>query len=119
MGSASAGEMIRELRLARGWTQRQLARKAAVTERTISNLEREANPNPYGATMAKVASALGIQPERLDPRRLGESVAEGATTFAKRDAITLLLELSEEDAEKVLDLIARLHRRRATRRGRR
>jgi transcriptional regulator with XRE-family HTH domain len=119
-GEASGfGELIRELRHARGWTQKQLAKRAAVTERTISNLERDANPRRYGATVAKVAVALGMTPEQLDARRLAESVVESATTFAKRDAISRLLSLPDEDVSKVLELVTRLQQRRAGRRRKR
>lgn len=116
--ASGIGELIRELRRARGWTQKQLAKRAAVTERTISNLERAANPRHYGATVAKVAVALGMTPEQLDTRKLAESVAESATTFAKRDAISRLLVLPDEDVSKVLELVTRLQQRRAAKGGR-
>ena len=48
---------IKELREARGWTQRELADRAAVTDQTISNLER--GQQPTLATALAVAGAFG------------------------------------------------------------
>src|SRR5438105_7489179 len=77
--TTSVGDVIRELRLVRGWTQKQLAKKAGLTERTISNLEREAHPRRYDDTIIKVALALEIAPERLDAKLLAEPVTKRAT----------------------------------------
>lgn len=109
------GALIRELRRARGWTQKQLARKAAVTERTISNLERNTSPKPHSTSIAKVATALGIPPERLDSRQLGDAVAENATTTAKREAIRRLLALPESELQKIMEIFDRLQRDRTGR----
>ena len=105
------GALIRELRRNRGWTQKQLARKAGVTEKTISNLERNASPNPHSTSMAKVATALGIPPERLDARQLAQAVAESAKSAARREAIRRLLEYPDDVVEVILNSFDKLHRR--------
>ena len=48
---------VRELRETRGWTQRELADRADVTDQTISNLERGLRPTL--ATALAVAGAFG------------------------------------------------------------
>src|SRR6266498_2213875 len=99
---ASIGELIRQLRDAHGWTQEQLARQAGITITCLSNLERGATHDPNIETIAGLAAAFGLQPSELDPRRLGEAVAEQAHSFAKRQAITRLLALADRDVEAAL-----------------
>lgn len=54
---------LRALRKMRLWTQRELARRADLTEVTVSHAE---NGKPVRfATARKLADALGIAPERL------------------------------------------------------
>lgn len=48
---------VKELRESRGWTQRELADRADVTDQTISNLERGLRPTL--ATALAVAGAFG------------------------------------------------------------
>ena len=65
------GERIREVRLARGLTQRQLAGKAGVSAVTISKLETGAAKSASSKTLLRLASALNTTLDRLF---FGESV---------------------------------------------
>jgi transcriptional regulator with XRE-family HTH domain len=103
--SGSIGELIRQLRDEHGWTQELLARKAGITITCLSNLERGATRDPNIETIAGLAAAFGLEPSELDPRRLGEAVAERAHSFAKRQAITRLLAMGEHDVEAVITFL--------------
>jgi transcriptional regulator with XRE-family HTH domain len=99
------GGLIRRLRDERQWTQEQLAREAGITITCLSNIERGATRDPNTVTITGLAAAFGLQPSELDPRRLGEEVAEMARSFAKRQAITRLLALPDRDAEAVIGFL--------------
>jgi transcriptional regulator with XRE-family HTH domain len=58
------GHVIRQLRVTRGWTQRQLARKAGVGINTIHRLERRGLRHVDVAE--RVVRALGIRIEQLE-----------------------------------------------------
>jgi transcriptional regulator with XRE-family HTH domain len=55
---------MRRYRRDRGWTQAQLARQSGVSPATISRLER-GDDLPLARTVAAVAKALGVEPDRL------------------------------------------------------
>jgi len=99
------GGLIRRLRGERRWTQEKLAREAGITITCLSNLERGATREPNTETISGLASAFGLQPSELDPRRLAEDVAEMAHTFAQRQAIARLLALPDGDVEAVIGFI--------------
>src|SRR6266511_3320605 len=103
--STDIGELIRQLRSERGWTQERLAREAHITITCLSNLERGATRDPNIETVAGLAAAFGLQPSELDPRRLAEVVAEQARSFAKRQAIMRLLSLPDRDIEAILSFM--------------
>ena len=50
---------VRELRLERGWSLKELASRAGVTEKTLIDLEHERHP-ARPKTVKKVADALGV-----------------------------------------------------------
>ena len=56
---------LRELRLANLLTQRELARAACVTQKTIVDLEL-GRVEPHQSTMRKIAAALRIEPLEID-----------------------------------------------------
>ncbi len=60
------GGRLRELRLDHGWTQRDLARRAGVSERTVRTAEYGGPVSP--ATLGFLARALGTHPSRLRAR---------------------------------------------------
>src|SRR5688572_3593879 len=57
-------KLIRELRLARSWTQEQLAEKARLNPRTIQRIELDGQGSLR--TRAQLAMALGVNPVELD-----------------------------------------------------
>ena len=58
---------LKELRLAKGLTQDQLADAAGIDQSRVSALECEANPNPTLQTIVALARALGVEPPALFP----------------------------------------------------
>src|SRR5713226_2812901 len=61
------GDLLRRYRLAAGLTQEELAEKAQVSPRAISDLERGARSRPWRDTIHLLATAL-----RLEPAQRGE-----------------------------------------------
>ena len=59
---------LRELRLGRLWTQRELARAAGVAHKTVVDLEL-GRVEPQLKTMRKLAAALGVEPGEVDEFR--------------------------------------------------
>lgn len=51
---------IRDLRIARGWTQQELAERAGLTQVTISKLETSTQGYPTMQTLKRIASALDV-----------------------------------------------------------
>lgn len=60
------GRKVAELRLAKGWSQQQLAVKAGLHAMTVSEIERQGRgtKEPRLATVEALAQALGV--ERVD-----------------------------------------------------
>jgi tetratricopeptide (TPR) repeat protein/DNA-binding XRE family transcriptional regulator len=62
----SFGQMLRHHRRASGLSQEELAERARVSTRTISDLERGRAARPYRQTVGSLAAALGMQGPLLD-----------------------------------------------------
>ena len=60
----SADVGLRELRLRRVLTQRELAQRANVAPATVVNIEL-GRIRPHPSTLRKLADALGVEPEEL------------------------------------------------------
>ncbi len=56
----TVASQIRANRLARGWTQRQLAARSGVKQAQICRLENPTGPEPNMRTLARVGAALDI-----------------------------------------------------------
>lgn len=54
------GQKLRELRKAKGVTQREAALQTGLTEQTIYNIEKGVNTNPTLATIQKIANYYGV-----------------------------------------------------------
>jgi transcriptional regulator with XRE-family HTH domain len=71
-----AGQRIREMRLAKGWTQTQLAQKLGWDQERISNLERgEGTRGPTFDVLQKVSAACDYELKfspRLEPERVAK-----------------------------------------------
>src|ERR1019366_585469 len=109
------GRLVRRLRVDRGWTQRELAIRAHLTETTVSNIERGATRRITTDTAEGLATAFDVTPELLDPRRLGDAVADEATTMDHRAAIRSILQVAPEDLPLVFEVIERLKKKRRNR----
>jgi non-specific serine/threonine protein kinase len=59
-GPASFGQLLREHRIAAALAQEELAERAGLSRRTISDLERGAHKAPYPATIRHLAEALAL-----------------------------------------------------------
>jgi transcriptional regulator with XRE-family HTH domain len=61
--SSSFGALIREHRVAAGFTQEELAERAGISARSVSDLERGLYQAPHRDTVARLAAALGLSAE--------------------------------------------------------
>ena len=68
------GKRVRELRLARGMSLRQLASRIGMSHATIQKLEKGSIPDPGIETVLALAGALGVAPNELQQ---GEAVVLG------------------------------------------
>ena len=65
MSPHQLGDMIRELRDRKGWSQRDLAAKAMVTPAYVAMLESGAKQNPSPVVLKRLERALGVKPGGL------------------------------------------------------
>lgn len=97
-------ELIRKLRLRKGWSQAELAKKAGVSSGTIGTIESE-NRMPYIKTLKKIADALGVTVEYI-LRETGEVAEEKPKNEIIAEALHIDPEvwksLSEEEKEFIL-----------------
>jgi transcriptional regulator with XRE-family HTH domain len=68
---AAAGGRLRELRTERGWSQDELARRAGMSQATLSNIER-GETQPFPATQRALAAALEMDARDLIVRLSGD-----------------------------------------------
>lgn len=61
----SLGSRIRELRVAKGWTQNELARRSGVSQPTISAYENDADKDHKVDVLFRIAGALQVSPDYL------------------------------------------------------
>ena len=60
------GNKVRELRLAKLMTQRELATRAGIAHETLNRIEREPEPRSVQVlTLRKLAAVLGVDPDEL------------------------------------------------------
>jgi predicted ATPase/transcriptional regulator with XRE-family HTH domain len=87
--SPGFGELLRQHRLAAGLTQEELAERAGLSERGISDLERGARNRPHRATVGLLADALGLRGVvrttfvRAAPRSIGHTAARSERAAAQ------------------------------------
>jgi transcriptional regulator with XRE-family HTH domain len=84
------GQLLRRLRADAGLTQEELAGRARVSPRTISDLEREISATARASTARLLADALGLAGSR---RRVFEAAARGAAAIADADGWSAWLRL--------------------------
>ena len=99
----------------RGWTLRQVARKAGVSHTTVIKIANGVHSNPETKTVAGLAKAFGADPVEicrlagiLPPQR---SVSDSRAEYTVSDEVRLVQlyrELPEDERGLVMELIERL-----------
>lgn len=89
---AGLAETIKDLREEKGWSRRQLARRADVSEGAIRNAEK--GSTPYAKTIRRLAKGLGVTAEELT----GDDYSRFVDDLLGTDA-TPLADASPETAE--------------------
>lgn len=65
---------VQGLRDRRGWSQKELARRASLSWRTVQNIETSVNEVDIRlSTLVRLAQALGVKPQDLMARKLVRS----------------------------------------------
>ena len=105
---ATVGERLKEERLLRGWSQRDLARESGTTAETISGIE-TGQHEPRPSTLRKLAEGLGIEvrdfyaepalPKADAPREAGRTLAD----FLKERCGHAYLALGREEIQALFD----------------
>jgi transcriptional regulator with XRE-family HTH domain len=100
---ATVGERLKEERLLRGWSQRDLAREAGTTAETISSIE-TGQHKPRPSTLRKLAKSLGIEVRDLfmEPVLSGKAEAPGT---GHEEPPSNYVEISDEESERISNRI--------------
>ena len=64
MAGVNIGRSVRVKRVARFWTQKQLAREAGISQKALSKIEND-EVEPRFSTIIRLAKALGVDPSEL------------------------------------------------------
>ena len=86
------GDVVRALRLQRGWKQHELARQTGLDQGTISNIENGKQKNPTHDTLTRLADALNIPLDQLirsvtEPVQLATEARAGRPELARLQRI--------------------------------
>jgi predicted ATPase/DNA-binding XRE family transcriptional regulator len=119
--SSPFGDLLRQYRIDAGLTQEELAERAGLSTRAISDLERGARRTPQKDTMSLLAQALGLSPRQQEvfvavARGRSAPVATPAQPHRLPAALTRLVDRAVEVAA-VKRLLGRSDRRLVTLRG--
>lgn len=114
-------DILKERRIARGLSMKELAEKVGVSEGTISRWESGDIANMRRDKIAALSDVLGISPmtilgiEEGEHYYLNDEVAELAQALYERPEMRVLFDASrkatKEDIEQVADILARLSTR--------
>ena len=64
MTGVKIGRGVRAKRVARFWTQKQLASEAGISQKALSKIEND-EVEPHFSTIIRLAKALGVDPSEL------------------------------------------------------
>lgn len=98
------GDMIREAREERGWTQDELAERLGVARQTVGRWETGGGVPNIPDQFNSVVSALGLSAEEA-LLAMGVRVYPPAAARLPRDLIDVLLSLSPEQQRVLLDFV--------------
>jgi transcriptional regulator with XRE-family HTH domain len=107
--AAGLGPFLRQLRLSRGATVKEIAASAGVSSSYLFRMERGEAPNPSISLLRKLAGALGVSLETLT--EAGRSPANSGAASLADEIVAGVRTLPEEDLELVLDVVRLLQRR--------
>lgn len=108
---ALVGTAVRQLRKARDWTLEDLSGHTGISVTGLSQIETGAVKRVRTETVKRLASALKVPEDMLDPRRLAHRVEAEAQTLQQRQLVTAVLALDAELAEEGLAVLTELARR--------
>jgi transcriptional regulator with XRE-family HTH domain len=81
------GARIRQARDERGWSQNELASRAAIKQPTLQRIEAGLRLDPSIRTIAAIASALDLSVDTLLAHRAGTATSKGSVSRVTLDAI--------------------------------
>ena len=84
-------EIVRKLRMGRGWTQRKLAHEARTSQHTIGEIELGLR-DPHPTTLRKIAEALGVSEAQLSGEEPAGSKAHAESPLEhgqQRDSVVI------------------------------
>lgn len=84
------GTLLRRYRANAGLTQEELAERAGLSVRGISDLERGTNQAPYRATVQRLIEALGLSNEEAKTLELATSRRRGPTSRTRESSLAKL-----------------------------
>lgn len=111
---AVIGAAVRQLRKDRGWTLEELSEQTDISVPGLSKLETGKTTRVRKENLARLASALNVSEDELDPVKWAARVASEAITLEQRRLVDMVLSLPMEnaaDAKSALAALAKRHRR--------
>lgn len=95
---STVGGRVQKLREARKWSQAALAKSAGISQPTLANFERGKTRGGLALTIAKLAKALGVDPEWLRTGK-GNPTRHLDARTDEQEALVIYRTLSEEARE--------------------
>ncbi|MBX3160643.1 MAG: helix-turn-helix domain-containing protein [Deltaproteobacteria bacterium] len=105
---ARLGSLLRARRTSAGWTQREVALRADLSPKYISEIERGTRDVPINTLRAIVEDGLGLAVDIRFPPRAGAAVARDALPRPVDEVARLVADLPEDRRAEVVRLIRAL-----------
>jgi len=105
--TGALGQRLKELRLRRGWSQDELAKKVGVQQKQISSYERGAN-TPSGEIFVALADAFDVSLDYLAQRTASDSTSMPIADMELLERARRIDRMDEEDRlliKHVMDLL--------------
>ena len=101
------GESIREARLKKGWTQKQLGDKCNMADSAIRRYESDRG-NPTIETLKRIANALEVDPYSLMDFDTATAALEDRINNKSKDLLTAFDQLNDEGQQKAVERVEEL-----------